>query len=590
MKTKLFETSRVITSSVKFFKTKLGYKLYLVFSLAAVSAFIESFGLAALIPFLEALFSKGFNASYTGDAASEKHQEIQQIIEFVNIFGFENIELLFTTFLLLIFLLKGVFTFASSALIAHMRADLRIILKLQVYKGIVGLQYLAFTSKKIGYFSNIFNEQVDRSLSSFTSLTNLLARLAAVFIYLLTVFLIDWQFGFITLLLGVTFSLALKRLNKFIRARSREFAELAASATSNVIEVFSSLKFLKATGLNASLDAPINQTITTASNKDRSMSIAHAFTHSIREPVAIVLLAVSLFINIVFFNSLFAELFVAIVLFYRALGGFFEVQLLIQKLFETSGSLETIQKANLFFSNFEEKRGQLRPDFSRGLIRFEKVRFSYPDTKNNVFENIDLSININEIVGLVGKSGVGKSTLLDLITGLVLPSSGSLKVGGVESRDVDLTAWRSSIAYVSQSPAIFDATLLFNLTFAESFVHELEPERAQEIQKICRDCDLEDFIQAQPNGLEEKLTENGGNLSGGQAQRIAIGRAVLAKPKLLILDEFTSALDDQTEAKVCSLIEKLRNQMTIIIVSHKSKPMEVVDSVYEFFEGSIFKK
>ena len=101
---------------------------------------------------------------------------------------------------------------------------------------------------------------------------------------------------------------------------------------------------------------------------------------------------------------------------------------------------------------------------------------------------------------------------------------------------------------------------------------------------------MEDFIQAQPNGLEEKLTENGGNLSGGQAQRIAIGRAVLAKPKLLILDEFTSALDDQTEAKVCSLIEKLRNQMTIIIVSHKSKPMEVVDSVYEFFEGSIFKK
>ena len=181
----------------------------------------------------------------------------------------------------------------------------------------------------------------------------------------------------------------------------------------------------------------------------------------------------------------------------------------------------------------------------------------------------------------MGPSGAGKTTIVDLIVGLIRPNSGEVWMDDVPLADVDFHAWRGKIGYVPQETILFHDTILANVTLNQPGF------KASDAEAALRVAGAWNFIAAMPEGLYTPAGERGGKLSGGQRQRIAIARALIREPELLILDEPTTALDPSTEAEICETLRKLSGSVTIFAISHQPALMEVADIVYRVEDGTV---
>ena len=210
-------------------------------------------------------------------------------------------------------------------------------------------------------------------------------------------------------------------------------------------------------------------------------------------------------------------------------------------------------------------------EVTNGEIVFDHVFFSYSgDLDKSVLKNINLKINSGDYVGMIGPTGSGKSTLISLIARLFDPTSGTVYVGGEDLRDYDLPALRDQVSVVLQKNQLFTGTLRENLKWAGD---DLTDEELKEALYIAS-CD--DFIDPEKD-LDMKVQRGGTNFSGGQKQRISIARSILKNPKILIMDDSTSALDNKTEEKIISSLNKLRPDMTKILISQKIKSLKNTD-------------
>lgn len=217
-------------------------------------------------------------------------------------------------------------------------------------------------------------------------------------------------------------------------------------------------------------------------------------------------------------------------------------------------------------------------------IRFESLGYSYPGAARAVLEDIDLEIPRGASIGIVGPTGAGKSTLIDILLGLLAPTNGRLLVDGVDLADPTATAgWRRKIGFVPQAFYLLDADLRRNIAFGLS-EDEIDDAR---IAAAVDGAQLREFVEALPKGLATEVGERGVRLSGGQRQRIAIARALYLEPEVLVFDEATSALDYQTEAELTRAIEALGGRRTIVIIAHRLSTVRKCDQILFLKDGRI---
>src|SRR5258706_5319099 len=190
----------------------------------------------------------------------------------------------------------------------------------------------------------------------------------------------------------------------------------------------------------------------------------------------------------------------------------------------------------------------------------------------------------NKTSAIVGESGCGKSTLLDLIVGLFSPEAGTVSVDSRPLHEADLNRWRGQIGYVSQDTMLFNDTVSQNIRCANPNATETD------IVKSAQMAQAHDFIQRLPSGYQTIIGNRGVRLSGGERQRIALARALVRQPRLLILDEATSALDSISETLIQEAIEKLRNQLTIIVVTHRLSTIRTADLIHVLDHGRVVEK
>jgi ATP-binding cassette subfamily C protein len=195
--------------------------------------------------------------------------------------------------------------------------------------------------------------------------------------------------------------------------------------------------------------------------------------------------------------------------------------------------------------------------------------------------DVHLEVGSNELLALVGPSGAGKTTLLDLVVGLQQPESGRILIDGVPLGEIDLRQWRRLIGYVPQESVMVDESVIYNLALGEEGLGEAE------IREALRAADALAFVEAMPQGLETRLGEGGSRLSGGQRQRLAIARALVHKPRLLILDEATSNLDAEAQVAVVETVKHLKGSLAILAVSHQELLIEAADRIYRLAGGRI---
>lgn len=184
---------------------------------------------------------------------------------------------------------------------------------------------------------------------------------------------------------------------------------------------------------------------------------------------------------------------------------------------------------------------------------------------------------------LQGPSGAGKTTIIDLLTGLHRPTSGRILIDGIDLKEISLRSWRGTIGYVPQELSLLHTTIAENLTLGDTTIDEKQIWKALEIAGAA------DFIRELPQGLSTNVGEIGSKLSGGQRQRIALARAIVASPKLLIFDEVTSALDPATEREICKRILALAGDFTIVAITHRSAWSAIATRLYNVAEGKVTK-
>jgi len=214
-------------------------------------------------------------------------------------------------------------------------------------------------------------------------------------------------------------------------------------------------------------------------------------------------------------------------------------------------------------------------------ISLENVDYSFPSSDVPTLSNISFTISKGQLVAFVGSSGGGKSTILELLSGLRRPTSGKILIDGVDMEDMNITTWRQHIGYVGQDNIIFNDTVRKNLIFAH-------PDASEEtIKAAIKTAHLDEMIRALPDGMETVLGENGVRFSGGQRQRLALARALIGEPDLLILDEATSALDTDSERLIQNAIDEISRHVSVVVVAHRLSTIRNADIVHVIEAGKI---
>ena len=232
----------------------------------------------------------------------------------------------------------------------------------------------------------------------------------------------------------------------------------------------------------------------------------------------------------------------------------------------------------------DKKEDKCKITFS-DVIGISEVSFAYPGNDKIVLSNISLDIHKNTSVALIGQSGAGKTTLVDVVLGLMQPQKGKITVDGYDIYD-GLDSWHSIIGYIPQNIYLIDDSIKNNIVFGVP-EKDISDDR---IWSAIKDAQLMEFIEGLPNGIDTIVGERGVRLSGGQRQRIGIARALYNNPEILVLDEATSALDNETEAAVMEAIDGLRGSKTMIIIAHRLTTIRNCDYIYEISNDGITLK
>ncbi len=229
--------------------------------------------------------------------------------------------------------------------------------------------------------------------------------------------------------------------------------------------------------------------------------------------------------------------------------------------------------------NIAENRGV----FTREIV-FDRVSYRYPSGEKLVIDGLDLTIKKGQSIGIIGESGGGKSTLIDILLGLLQPQSGNVIVDGKNLSQIG-KEWARQVGYVPQSIFILDGTVKENVLFGLEYPALSTKEVDNMVWEALKMAQIDDYIRSLPDKLETFVGERGVKLSGGQRQRLVLARALLQKPNVLILDEATAALDNDTEQAVIDAIESLHGQITLVIVAHRLTTIMGCDCVYEIARG-----
>lgn len=563
---------------LKIFQVYLGMRMYLIYVLGIVASISEGIGILMLLPLLQSIDN--------GQTSNQFESAINDILyKLIDYLGFSDSIVSILLLISAAFIIKGIITFLALGLTAKLIGQLLKEIKVKLFSLYSKMSFSYFSSKNTGDLINLINEQPTKSLEAFKQLSLLGSHFINTIILMSLAFLMTFSFGLMALGLGLFLLVLFLRMNSYVQNLSRIAAEENGVLTKWLIQTLHGFKYLISTNQINSFKKYINNSISVLTSTQIKSGVAAAFTQSVREPIAVLFIMVIVYVQIFVFNLRLEPILVSIALFYRALNSTLAVQSAFQGTFQHIGSMELVH--NEFVNQMKNKSddGSIHIDrFSKGIL-IENVDFKYANSKKGALNNISLNIPIKSSIAIVGESGAGKTTLVDLITLTNKPQNGRILIDNILSNELNKSTWRDKIGYVSQDTLIFDDTIGNNI----SMWKDVENSEI-ELREAAKKANILEFIQSLPDGFNTLVGDRGILLSGGQKQRIFIARELYRKPDILILDEATSSLDSESEKSIQESIELLRGKITVIVIAHRLSTIKNVDMIYLLQKGKIIEK
>lgn len=571
---------RDVPSYVRIFREYLGRRIYFLFVVTIVASFAESFGIVLLLPLLQ-----GFDSG-----PREQTNRVQVLLE--RLLGSVGLEPSVPVILVLItiaFVLKGSVMFVGYGYKAYLRSCLQEKLKGRMYDSYMQMSYGYYSSRNTGHFVNVINTQISQMLMAFESFTGLVSQLIMAVVYVVLGFVIAWRFGLMALIAGATLFYLLRFLTVYVRELSRKTALENGLLAKMLVQSLHAFKYLVATGQGGHFKKHITKSVAQLARHEFHRGMAQALVNSCREPIAVVLVAMIVLVQIAYFNEPIAPILVSILLLQRGLNTTMLIQGMWLNTLGQIGSVEMVRDEFVAQHANRQPNGYTTVGSFEKALKVNRLSFRYHDDCEEVLKDICFTVPANSSVAFVGESGAGKSTLVDLLTLMLTPSSGTIEIDGIDSTQIQRQSWRQQVGYVSQDTVVFDDTIANNICMWSG---DPESDNTLElrIKNAARQAYIADFIESLPEGYQTQVGDRGIRLSGGQKQRLFIARELFRNPRFLILDEATSALDSESEHFIQQSIDALKGQTTVVVIAHRLSTIRNVDTVYVMDRGRIVEQ
>jgi ATP-binding cassette subfamily C protein len=557
------------------------YPLQSAITLASllIAGLVEGFGLTLLLPLLA--IAAGENTTMTAAEGSNSGSALNQMVAEI----FETVGITPTIGgLLIIFaicmILKAFLMLSVNKRVGYMVAQVATDLRLELIHALFVSRWEYFIRQPVGTLTNSLATEAGRSAGAFLGGIRILAAALHAIVYGTIVFLVSWKATLVALAAGLVILVLFRHfIQKSKRAGARQ-TKLLQSLIAVMTDSLLMIKPLKTMAREHLADAVLEKKTEGLKKAIKKQVFASKALSAFQEPVTVIFLAAGLYGVLVIWKLPLASVLVMVYMLSKLMKKLQKIQSLYQSVVADESAYWSLQaKVQAAKQTKEVTLGTQKVSLNRS-IRLDRVSFAYGERW--ILENVDFDFPVGSYTAIVGSSGVGKTTLVDLVTGLLQPQKGEIWIDDIPMSEIDLGHWRRMIGYVPQDTLLLHDTVFVNVTLGDKALTD------KDVEYALRSAGAWNFVQTLPKGMYNMVGERGHKLSGGQRQRIAIARALVHKPQLLILDEATTALDPKNEAAICETLSQLRGELTILAISHQPAVLDVADRAYRLESGKAF--
>ena len=576
------------------------YRKYLAGSVVMniLSAVLNLVSFSLIIPILKILFNidgkvyafipwdapdVDFGAKLLGNA-------YWYVSQFMAVHGAGTTLLLLCVALCVMTVFKTASYFGASAVMVPIRTGIVKDLRMEIYRKILSLPLGFFSEERKGDIIARISGDVQEVETSITaSLDMLIKNPILIIFYFGALIFISWKMTLFTILFAPLMLWIMGLIGRKLKAQSLEAQTLWSDTMSQVEETLGGLRVVKAFLAEGKMARRFEGVTGAMKEKTGRVFLRQVLAHPVSECLGTIMIAIILwFGGTLILNDrspIDAPTFIYyMVILYSVIQPIKDLSRAAYGIPKGLASMERIDRILQSRNDIVEAPSPVRVSDFRESIRFEGVGFRYAEGGKEVLRGIDLEIPKGKTVAIVGASGAGKTTLVDLIPRFYDPDAGCIRIDGVDIRDVRLGDLRALMGNVNQDPILFNDTIFNNIAFG------VEGATREQVIAAAKIANAHDFIMEKEQGYETNIGDRGSKLSGGQRQRISIARAILKNPPILILDEATASLDTESERTVQEALDRLMTSRTTIAIAHRLSTIKNADEIIVMDEGRIVER
>lgn len=475
--------------------------------------------------------------------------------------------------------LKSLLAFAALSYSGITSARVAINLRRKLIKAIFDARWSFYAEQSGGRFANAISNDATRASEAYQYAAIVVAGIVQLLAYAAVAIFIDWRIAILGGVAGAILSLAMNSLLRISKRSGYKQTDRVSNLTVDMVDMLNNIKALKSMDRYGLMVQGLSGLLKRIKRSLITIQIAKQGVTQGSDALVVLMTGAGAYAAYTYLNTSLPEMIVTGIVFFQIVSNLTKLQKQLQTAVVIESSyVRTVELIERAEAQKESHTGTAIPLLRAGC-RFEGVTFAHGTTP--VILNATFDVPANKITVLQGPSGSGKTTLIDLLIGLNTAQCGKILIGKQPIETVDIKAWRQSIGYVPQELMLFHDTIRENISLSNPDIS------AEAVLAALDQAGAREFINAMPDGIETDVGEMGGRLSGGQRQRIALARALVTNPKILILDEVTSALDPETEAEIVSNIASLRGRYTIIAITHRPAWTKIADRLYTISKGHV---